>query len=143
MTTIAYKNGIIAYDSQITNGDVISDSDFDKCVIHGDMRFYISGATSDFNEFIAAYIEGRLARKDVSCAALLVNNGVCYRLGSGGNEEDILIWKHEVTDVVAIGSGSSFAYAAMDMGASAKRAVEIAIGRDIYSGGRVRTYKLK
>ena len=39
--------------------------------------------------------------------------------------------------------GGKSATVKQHMGASAKRAVEIAIGRDIYSGGRVRTYKLK
>jgi hypothetical protein len=30
----------------------------------------------------------------------------------------------------------------MDMGASAKRAVKMAKKRDVYTGGKVRTYKL-
>lgn len=39
----------------------------------------------------------------------------------------------------AIGSGRDFALAAMDMGASAKEAVEAAAKRDVYTGGTIRT----
>lgn len=39
----------------------------------------------------------------------------------------------------AIGSGRDFALAAMDMGATAKEAVEMAAKRDVYTGGTIRT----
>ena len=32
MTTIAYKDGVIAYDSRVTRGDLITDDDCDKCI---------------------------------------------------------------------------------------------------------------
>jgi hypothetical protein len=43
------------------------------------------------------------------------------------------------TDRHAIGSGSDFAYAAMEMGASASRAVEVACACDMHSGLPVET----
>jgi ATP-dependent protease HslVU (ClpYQ) peptidase subunit len=42
----------------------------------------------------------------------------------------------------AIGSGAAFAMGAMDAGATAKEAVKIAC-RDVYTGGKIRTYKIK
>jgi ATP-dependent protease HslVU (ClpYQ) peptidase subunit len=42
----------------------------------------------------------------------------------------------------AIGSGEEYAIGAMDAGLSAKDAVKIACNRDIYSGGRIRTFKI-
>jgi len=42
----------------------------------------------------------------------------------------------------AIGSGTPFAFAAMDMGASAEKAVEMAARRDTSTGGRVRTFRI-
>ncbi|GAI22667.1 unnamed protein product, partial [marine sediment metagenome] len=42
----------------------------------------------------------------------------------------------------AIGSGSAYALAAMDMGASAEEAVRAAMKRDIYTGGKVRTMRI-
>lgn len=48
-----------------------------------------------------------------------------------------------IHDHFAIGSGGKFAKAAMDMGASAERAVRIAIKNDSASGGRVHVLELK
>ena len=42
----------------------------------------------------------------------------------------------------ATGSGQHHALTAMDMGATAKEAVKMAIMRDTNSGGRIRTYKI-
>lgn len=38
---------------------------------------------------------------------------------------------------VSIGSGSDYALAAMDAGATAEEAVKVAIGRDVYTGGKI------
>jgi len=43
----------------------------------------------------------------------------------------------------AFGSGELHALTAMDMGASAKEAVGMAAKRDIYTGGKINTFKLK
>lgn len=143
MTTIAYKDGVIAYDSQITQGPTISDSNFDKCVTKGKLKFFMSGCTSDYDEFCMAYLENRPTRKGLSASALLFEDGECYELGTDDDDEnDCGIWKHKITSDTAIGSGNKFAYAAMDMGASAKKAVQIAANRDIYTGGRIRTFKV-
>jgi len=42
----------------------------------------------------------------------------------------------------AIGSGTSYAFAAMDMGASAVKAVEMAARRDTNTGGRGQTVRV-
>jgi len=43
--------------------------------------------------------------------------------------------------VYSIGSGSDHALTAMDMGATAEKAVEMAMQRDICTGGRIRLYR--
>jgi ATP-dependent protease HslVU (ClpYQ) peptidase subunit len=45
-------------------------------------------------------------------------------------------------DFWAVGTGSPYAMAAMEMGASAKRAVEIAAKYDVYTGGPIREDRL-
>ncbi|MNE69347.1 hypothetical protein D3C80_1650660 [compost metagenome] len=54
------------------------------------------------------------------------------------------LWKSPVLldRPYAIGSGTPYAFAAMDMGASAEKAVEMAARRDISTGGRVRTLRV-
>jgi ATP-dependent protease HslVU (ClpYQ) peptidase subunit len=52
-------------------------------------------------------------------------------------------WVKQDTGYYATGSGSPYAFAAMDAGASAKDAVRIAIKRDANSGGRVQSLRLK
>lgn len=47
MTTIAYKDGVIAYDSQITRGNTITYDDYEKCVERNGVRLICSGAVSD------------------------------------------------------------------------------------------------
>ncbi|MNI98876.1 hypothetical protein D3C73_1578140 [compost metagenome] len=42
----------------------------------------------------------------------------------------------------AIGSGTPYAFAAMDMGASAEKAVEMAARRDTSTGGTIRTLRI-
>lgn len=41
----------------------------------------------------------------------------------------------------AIGSGAKHALTAMDLGLDAKEAVKMAMKRDIYTGGRIRTFR--
>lgn len=52
------------------------------------------------------------------------------------------IWQKVEAKYYAIGSGSVFATAAMDAGASAIKAVRIGIKRDPYSGGKITTVRL-
>ena len=58
-----------------------------------------------------------------------------------GHDDKTGIWKQdlELSNPDAIGSGSAYAIAAMDMGASAEDAVRAAMKRDIYTGGTIRS----
>ena len=59
---------------------------------------------------------------------------------AGANEA---FWKFEMdkNKIYSIGSGSDHALTAMDMGATAEKAVEMAAQRDICTGGRIRVYR--
>ena len=138
MTTIAYKDGVIAYDSLCTQEQTIIDYNFDKRVVRDGVQFFFCGATSDYNSFVEAYFGGRLNQRP-DCAALVVDKGIVYRCGV--NDENVF-WKCAVTSYTSIGSGQDHALTAMDMGADAKTAVKMAIKRDTGTGGRVRTFKI-
>jgi ATP-dependent protease HslVU (ClpYQ) peptidase subunit len=140
MTTIAYKDGIIACDSRQTRGSSIVSDDTSKCEIVDGVSFFLSGAVCDEKALIAAYF-GTKSPDPVECSGFVVDGG---RLMMVGHDDKTGIWKQELdlSNPDAIGSGSSYALAAMDMGASAEDAVRAAMKRDIYTGGSVRTYKV-
>ena len=143
LTTIAYKDGVIAYDSQVTAGETISNLKHNKCctVGRGDnkVKFIFAGSLADRDELISAYY-GHPVDDSLACGAVVINNEGVFAIGV----EDGKLWKNQIDnkDIFAVGSGEGFAYGAMDMGADAKQAVKVASGRDLYTGGRIRTIKI-
>lgn len=137
MTTIAYKDGVITYDSRQTrNGAIVSD-DAPKCQVVNEVSFFLSGAVCDEKALIAAYF-GTPSAVPVECSGYVVDGG---KLLMVGHDDKTGIWRQELapSNPDAIGSGSAYALAAMDMGASAEDAVKAAMKRDIYTGGTIRT----
>jgi ATP-dependent protease HslVU (ClpYQ) peptidase subunit len=137
MTTVAYKDGVIAYDGRQTrNNRIVSDAS-QKCKIVDGVSFFLSGAVCDEQALIAAYF-GTPSLVPVECSGYVVDSG---KLMMVGHDDDTGIWKQDLdpSNPDAIGSGAPYALAAMDMGASAAEAVRAAMKRDIYSGGKVTT----
>ncbi|MGE1612305.1 proteasome subunit beta [Pseudomonas monteilii] len=140
MTTIAYKDGVIAYDSQITRGDVITYDDYEKCIEQGGVKFFCSGAVPDFQRLVDAYF-GAKPDGNIDATALVLDGESLMMVAV---DDATGLWKSPVLldRPYAIGSGTPYAFAAMDMGASAEKAVEMAARRDTSTGGRVRVVKL-
>ncbi len=142
MTTIAYKDGVIAYDGRVTQGSHITKDDLDKHVRHGDAHFFLAGSRSDFSEFIDCFSSDKRGQaKHVNASAFVYSDGVLYEAGCNSDDG---FWYTEVSlsDANAIGSGCSYAHGAMDAGADAKTAVRLAAKRDAYTGGKIRTWSL-
>ena len=135
MTTIAYKDGVIAYDSRQTRNDRIISDNAPKCQVVSGVSFFLSGAVCDEKALIAAYF-GTPSAVPVECSGYVVDGG---NLMMVGHDDKTGIWKQdlELSNPDAIGSGSAYAIAAMDMGASAEEAVRAAMKRDTYTGGKV------
>lgn len=141
MTTIAYKDGVIAYDSRQTrNGAIVSDN-VEKSELVNGVRFFLAGAVCDMTGLIEAYF-GNPSSIPIECSGYALDSG---RLFLVGHDDKTGVWKQELdqSNPDAIGCGSAYALAAMDMGASAEGAVIAAMKRDIYTGGRVRTVSIK
>lgn len=137
MTTIAYKDGVIAYDGrQVRNDRVVSDS-AQKCQVVDGVSFFLSGAVCDEKALIAAYF-GTPSPLPVECSGYVVDGGKLMMIG---HDDTTGIWKQDLdpANPDAMGSGAPYALAAMDMGANAEQAVRAAMRRDIYTGGTVRT----
>ena len=142
MTTIAYKDGIIAYDSLCVASDIVVDSDFDKKIIVNDLVFFLCGRPCDFDHFIKVYVDWNREEKheNIDVEGLVIDNNTLYR--SSIDDIDNIIWKGHLrlNNHYAIGSGRRFALAFMDAGMSAKEAIEMTAKRDIYTGGTIRTF---
>jgi|TARA_R110002167_G_scaffold543_4_gene2436 ATP-dependent protease HslVU (ClpYQ) peptidase subunit len=144
MTTIAVKDGIVASDSRLTQGDVVLDDQYDKRRECNGVQFFIAGNVTDDEQVISCYFEGEDVIEDVEgtpCAEFIIADGLDVYYGG---IEVHGFWKMKIRTGTpyAIGSGASYALGAMDAGATAKEAVKIA-SRDVYTGGIIRTHKLK
>lgn len=137
MTTIAYKNGVIAYDGRQTRNDRIVSDSAPKCQVVDGVSFFLSGAVCDEKALIAAYF-GTASPVPVECSGYAVDAGKLMMIG---HDDTTGIWKQDLdpANPDAMGSGAQYALAAMDMGASAYKAIEMAAKRDTNTGGTIRT----
>jgi hypothetical protein len=140
MTTIAYKDGVIAYDSRETLGTTIVDDDCDKCLVREGIQFFCTGSTPDYEALMSAYF-GEVSAGLIEAGGIALDKGTLWLLGYS---ETTGFWKDRLRadNPFAIGTGSLHALTAMDMGASAYQAVEMAMKRDSCTGGTIRTFKI-
>lgn len=142
MTTIAYKDGIIAYDGFATSGNEITENDFDKMFVVDDAIFFMAGTISDFDNFFAVFLLGEKPTKYNECSAFVLYDKTLY---IAAITEVYGFWRRKLNlkKHYAIGSGQQFALSALDLGKTAKEAVQFAGTRDIYTGGLIREYKVE
>ena len=140
MTTIAYKDNVIAFDSRETAGGMIMSDTVDKKVIINDVTFFTAGSVYNFKEFHDAYFkENATISEDNDCYAFVIDDGELLLVSA----TDGLIRKSTVSYPDAIGSGYVFALAYMDCGQTAKQAVEATAKRDVGTGGTVHEFHIK
>jgi len=133
MTTIAYKNGVIAYDSRRTcDGRIVTDNADKKRERDGHV-FFGCGSTSDILNLIDAFFGAKIEGECDAQVIAVFEGRVTEIIWSEGR-----LLKYPVDHEYAIGSGSDNAITAMDMGATAAEAVEMAMKRDTGTGGKVR-----
>jgi len=139
MTTIAFKNNVIASDGQVTTNGLIETQKYTKIfkVPKGYLAF--CGDAADGLDLVDHYKSkdgGNICLKELSINGILISTRTkkCYKLwvSSGGRLHEV-----EIEGFWAIGSGAEIALGAMAAGASAAEAVCIAIQYDAYSGGEV------
>jgi len=137
MTTIAYKEGVIAYDSRVCRGSMIITNAADKRCSKDGVLFFICGHVSDEEELMDAYLNKGSVSKGNDCTAFVVDDGAVWLVGTDNGE---LFKQPANVDGDAIGSGSPYAFGAMSMGATATEAVEVARARDVFTGGKISTW---
>lgn len=146
MTTVAWKDGILAADSQVTQDDVKYLSADKITIINKDL--VISGA-GDSNEClrmerwfksVGADWEEQIDKKPQvkkTYEAIVISKGRPYTIYRDGPPEPI------AHPFYAIGSGWKFAMAAMYLGKSATEAVLLASQFDVNTNDRIRYINVK
>jgi len=139
MTTIAWRDGVIASDRQSINGKIPV-----RCTKLFRTKEYAIGVAGSLSYGIAFvnWFQGDRSDEcplDEITAALVMNleTGACEQWeapGVGIPVED---------DFEAIGSGAAVAIGAMEMGATAKEAIRIASKRDTGTGMGIQVIKAK
>lgn len=143
MTTIAYKNGVLAADTRCTIEDVIDPSQHKKVFrfkngaligLAGDtgvMMNVLKKLRRDPEDFETIKVD----KKDLNAIYVKPNGKVFERDDNG--------WIPITAKYAATGSGYLAALVAMRCGKSAVQAIKIAMEFDKNTGGKVRSVKLK
>lgn len=145
MTTIAYRDGILASDSRVTTKDFVeSDTDTKIWRLRDGSLFGSSGDYMGGLILFRSLVESLKAKKFVLPERNLKGTKALFISKQGDQFYfEFHTWELRKDEYLAIGSGGKFALAAMDAGADAKTAVRIGMKRDIYSGGKLRYLELK
>lgn len=140
MTTIVYKDGVIAADSQVTAGEArkFRCEKIYQVVVHGLPAIVgLAGGAFDGLAFLD-WLMGdkpeppqRLIDGEADFTAIVLNKHGLFEYDKWCRPDKVL------ERFYAVGSGASAALGAMHMGATARQAVEVACKIDPFSGGPI------
>ncbi len=143
MTVIAYKDGIIASDSQYTTDSNIKNDCGPKILKLNDHLVGMSGQISLLHNLSTVIVSkklGFLSSLSDLLSSLDLEEANVIAVDSQSKififDETGAYFESKGT-MVAIGSGAPFAYGAMQHGATAIQAVAAAMKFDIYCGGTI------
>lgn len=148
MTTIVYKDGIIAYDSRLTGDGMIYSDSFDKRIKRENWDFFLSGRVSDFEPFMDAFVANEKLKEHRNIYAFAVQNGEGFYVdcdesaGADGLYSIRTISLKLLNEGYALGSGYQFATAYLKIGKSPAEAVELTKLNDSATGGEVRVFSV-
>lgn len=152
MTTIAFRNGIVAADSRCTGaGGLIYPDRPEKAGIIEKHGLIYGFAGPVFRGF-------HVVRQLTALDRMPWDSGKPFLLEQGEGDEEIeffvvnhqgrifqfysTLWGETRADYIALGSGCVAAMTAMYMGADAERAIEVAAAMDCQTGGSIHTFKV-
>jgi len=137
MTTVAYRNGVLAADSLATSNDTVTGHAAKlKRLVDGRLAAMLgrTGAAQRLLAWIEAGQQGDQPDGDAS-VVIIDQDGASYY-------DDGVHERCSAAPFKAWGTGGCLAIGAMAAGASAEEAVRIACEWDIYTGGEVITLSL-
>jgi ATP-dependent protease HslVU (ClpYQ) peptidase subunit len=139
MTTIAYRDGVLVSDSQVTLGGMKLPGNAVKIgktktgILYGGAGSWAS--LGQFFDWVNSPEDGELPEGEYS-GIIVLPKGEVMEVENGSFLPKVK------QKFFSIGSGAPFALAAMMAGATAQQAVKIATKLDIHSGGSIKTIKL-
>ncbi len=138
MTTIAYRDGVIACDSQVTAGDLIVTKGRNKVRRREGVTLIGCGNENIVDKVFRTWPNVSVGSDEWN--AYVIDCEGTWECGSN----DGILWKVRMRrgEHGALGSGRCYALGAMDMGASAADAVRIASERDVNTGGKIRAIEV-
>lgn len=144
MTTIAYRDGVLAGDGRETNQNddksswvIIRDNCVKVWKLPDGGLFGAAHGSECIERLRVALENGHPAPKLDDVAGLLVKPNGTLWLYEGTIWQPLTGFKY-----YAVGSGSIHAWTALDAGCSAREAVRLAMKRDMFSGGKIATVRL-
>jgi ATP-dependent protease HslVU (ClpYQ) peptidase subunit len=143
MTTIAYRDGVLAADGLATRGDIVVERNAPKIrrLPNGEVAAF-SGELERFEPFIEWYLDQTKERPTLTGEDEKTSR--CIILGKDGITEFEGKGQSKVTEPYsAWGSGYAVALGALAAGATAYEAVSIAAEHDVYTGGKITWMKLE
>lgn len=156
MTTIAVKDGIMVGDGRCSLGSTVIKDDMVKVFWINNHLMGGAGrarSISTFAQWLQKHTDYTIVNQEVGDLVDLIppvlQDDEEFTALVLTPDKQVLMYDGNVAlnlghDVPAsIGSGSVFALAAMDAGASAEEAVKIAMKRDVYSGGEITVVQLE
>lgn len=156
MTTIAVKDGIMVGDGRCSLGSTVIKDDMVKVFWINNHLMGGAGrarSISTFAQWLQKHTDYTIINQEVGDLVDLIppvlQDDEEFTALVLTPDKQVLMYDGNVAlnlgqDVPAsIGSGSVFALAAMDAGASAEEAVKIAMKRDVYSGGEITVVQLE
>lgn len=143
MTTIVYchKSKTIAVDGRATSaGLIVSDTDEKWREDSNGRLWFMSGSVCDYQLLMDTFMfnvrsYGLKEIPDTIGFAVGGGNVVLHGVTDSGEA-----WSQHLTSSRCIGSGASFALAALDHDKTAEEAVAYAATRDVYTGGKISVY---
>jgi len=138
VTTIAYRDGVMAADGRVTDGQLVVTYECKKIRKLSDGALFALCGDDYLEEAIVEWLEAcepeTVPPTGKDFTAILVDTSGNLSTYSGVGER-FLPW-YDVK-FAAFGSGGELAYGAMEMGATADQAVAVAIRRNTHSGGLI------
>lgn len=149
MTTIAYKDGIIAFDSRLSKGITLISDSYNKMKQIDDFYFFMLGPIAGVEDLIDVYFNNIKPHEVKEFSNALVFDSKNEKLVYIGitdktETEKNYLWMEPVDLTIpdAWGSGGDHALTAFDYGADAVEAIKAACKRDLGSGGEIKAFDL-
>lgn len=156
MTTIAYRDGIMAAEGKMTLGDMVIKLDTEKVFWVNNHLVGVCGRARAINTFVTwlqkmtdYHIVNQEVGELVDLVPPALEDDEGYSALVVTPSRQVLMYEGNTpidmgSDVpMSVGSGSCFALAAMKAGATAEEAVKVACELDVYSGGEITVVQLE